>query len=242
MSEESKFEEFVAKLKSQIEGGDFGRSGRIPSITQLANEWKTSRNRVYDVINFLISEGLLIQKSSSYFVNYPLMELEGITKSFEEYLKSKGQQVEIKNIIDPVIEPMPREVAKLFGQDAGVHVVHRMRRQGTVTLPLRIAENWYPASLAGEFIDQMRQDDSMDVIGAIKEKHGLFIVRSVDVLVARIPTALERKHLELGRTEPVVEISRSNFSEDGTPLMWNKIINRASQFKFTYEKEVNHWK
>jgi DNA-binding GntR family transcriptional regulator len=242
MSEESRIEDFTGQIREQIERGDFGKSGRIPSITQLAKGWKVSRNTVYEVVNLLISEGLLIQRFASYFVNYPLLSLEGITKNFEQYLRDQGHEVDIKNIIEPAIEPMPHDIASLFGQPSGVHVVHRMRRQGSVDLPLRIAENWYPESLAGEFVEQMRADDSMDVIGAIKEKHGLYIVEHEDILIARIPTPFEIKELELGRTEPIMEIRRSNFAEDGTPIMWNKIIHRAPQFRFTYRKLVNHWK
>ena len=54
---------------------------------------------------------------------------------------------------------MPPEVATLFNQEAGIHVVHRirkqgMRKEGIPDYPLRIAENWYPSDLALPFLTE----------------------------------------------------------------------------------------
>lgn len=238
-------DKLVSELREEVKSGKYGASGegRIPTTTTLSKKWQTTRSTVYQVLQILQSEGLIRARGTSLVVNYPTLVLEGLSKNFERLLRAQGyDDITMENLIDPAVEPMPSEVARLFNEVDGVRVVHRIRKQGISGLPLRIAENFYPASLAGGFVDAMRINDSMDVLGAIREKHGVFIVESQDVVVARIPTAEETRLLDLVRTEPVVEIRRSNFASNGSPVMYNRIIHVAPHFQFTYRYPVNHWK
>src|SRR5205807_2699694 len=174
--------------------------------------------------------------------NHPKLILEGITENFERFLKSQGHEVTMENIIEPRLEAMPSEVAVFFGQPDGIKVVHRMRKQGVKGLPLRIAENWYPASLAGQFVDAMKADEHMDVLGAIKAAHGVFIDHTEDELEARLPSTEETHLLDLVSTAPIVEIRRRNLADDGTPVMFNRVIHVGAHFKFTYRYSPGHWK
>jgi DNA-binding GntR family transcriptional regulator len=237
-------DKLVNELREEVKSGKYGASGegRIPTTTTLSKKWKTTRSTVYQVLQILQSEGLIRARGTSLVVNYPTLVLEGLTENFERFLRAQGHDVTMENLIEPVVEAMPKEIADLFSESEGVHVVHRMRKQGIPGLPLRLAENWYPVSLAGQFVEAMRTNDRMDVLGAIKEAHGVFIENSQDVVLARIPTSEEAKLLDLVRTEPIVEIRRSNFASDGTPVMYNRIIHVAPHFQFTYKYKVNHWK
>lgn len=236
-------EKMVTTLRNAIKMGAYGRPGvgRIPTTSELQREFGVSRSTIYTVIQLLRSEGLVYQRGK-YLIVSEQFEIEGITENFERFLRNHDHGVDIENIIVPSIEPMPPNVAMLFGIEYGLHVVHRERKQGADGIGLRIAENWYPAILAARFLEEMRQDERMDVVGAIKKTHGVYIVESLDEVVARIPTSQEAKILGISRTEPVVEIRRSNFAQDGSPVMWNKIIHVAPFFKFTYRYPVDHWK
>ena len=237
-------DKLVGELREEIINKRYGTSGegRIPTITALTKKWKTTRATVSQVLQLLQSEGIIHARGTSLVMNYPTLDLEGITENFERFLKAQGHEVTMENLIEPQIEIMPKDVAALFGEAEGVRVVHRMRLQGIEEQLLRIAENFYPAELAGEFVEAMRSDQHMDVLGAIRKAHGVYIVEAQDVVIARVPTADEAKKLELVRTEPIVEIRRSNFAEDRTPVMFNRIIHVAPHFKFTYRYPVKHWK
>lgn len=241
-TDKRKIEKWVDSLRAQVLAGDFGTRGRIPTVEELTREWKTSRSTVYYVLQILQSDGLIRKEGRSFVTNHPKLILEGITENFERFLKAQGHEVTMENLIIPSLEAMPKEVADIFGQAEGVHVVHRMRKQGIKNLPLRIAENWYPASLAGEFVESMKVDERMDVLGAIKAAHGVFIVNTEDMLESRLPTTEEARLLDLVTTAPVVEIRRRNLATDGTPVMYNKVIHAAAHFRFTYKYQVDHWK
>lgn len=236
-------EQRADELRAEIISGMYGTSGkgRIPPTRDLARRWKTTTGSVYQILQLLQSEGVIRSKGKYIVVNWPLLDLQGLTKNFEKFLQECGHEAIIENLIVPELVTMSADVAAIFGAGEGVHVVHRMRGQGIAGQPLRIAENWYPAHLAAQFIDEMKEHDHMDVIGAIDRVHGLHIVESEDVVLARVPTAQEAKHLDIVRTEPIVEIRRSNFAQDGQSIMWNRIIHVAPHFRFTYRYKVDFW-
>lgn len=242
MTEEKVTEAITSSLRDKIVRGDFGKSGRIPSVSQIAKERKASRTTVYQALQTLQLEGILISKEGSYYANYPIMRIPGITPTFDRYLIEQGLKPSMENIIEPELVPMPADVAHMFHQQEGVHVVHRMRKQGTIEVPYRIAENWYPASLAGEFVDQMRVNPNLDVLSEIRRVHGVFITDVHEDILARIPTHEEVEHLAIMKTTPVLEVRRSSFAHDGNPVMFNKIILVATYFLLSYDYKPDHWK
>ncbi len=221
---------------------EFGTNGRIPPVSTLAKDWGASRTTVYTALQILQSEGLLIAKENSFFVNYPILRIPGITPTFDQFLVEQGLDPKMENIIEPEVTTMPADIAKIFNQAEGVHVVHRMRRQGTTSTPYRLAENWYPASLAEQFVEAMRQDSNLDVLSEIKRAHGLFISDVHEDVIARLATTEEAQLLSLVRTTPVLEVHRSNFASDGTPIMFNRIIFVAAYFSLSYDYKPGHWK
>jgi DNA-binding GntR family transcriptional regulator len=237
-------EELASQLRKEIVSGVYGHagSGRIPTTAELAERWNVARNTVYYVIQYLRSEGYIREKGKYLTVNYPLLDLPGITPTFDKYLSDHGLKPIMENLIDPTIEELPPDLAQIFKQSSGLRVVHRMRLQSADDQPLRIAENWYPASLAGEFVEAMRANKDMDVLSAIKAKHGVFIETTEDEVITRFPTGEERKSLKIARTEPVFEIRRKSTSADGTAIMFNKLVLVGPQFRLTYRYHPDHWK
>jgi DNA-binding GntR family transcriptional regulator len=240
MGEKYTVESMTDELRGRILHRDFGTNGPIPKVSELARGWGTSRTTVYQVVQMLLSEGLLIPKGTGYNVNFP-MRIPGITPTFDKYLVEQGLPPKQENIIEPELIQMPDEIAAMFKQPKGVHVVHRMRRQGTVDIPYRLAENWYPASLAAEFVDAMRRDSNLDVLSEIKRVHGVYITQVHEDVIGRLPTAKEASDLSIVRTAPVLEVRRSNFAADGTPIMFNKIIFVGAYFLLSYDYPANHW-
>lgn len=236
-------EELAAQLRHEIVTGAYGHagSGRIPTTVELARKWGVARNTVYYVLQYLRSEGIIREKGKHLVVNYPLLDLPGITATFDKYLLERGLKPLMENLVEPTEETFPPDLASMFQQPSGMRVIHRMRLQIGDDQPLRIAENWYPASLAGEFAEEMRANKDMDVLSAIKKKHGVFIEITEDEVITRLPTTKEREWLKLARTEPIFEIRRKNYAADGTAVMFNRLILVGPQFKLTYRYHPDHW-
>lgn len=242
MSEERVTEAIANSLREKVVRGDFGTSGRVASVAKIATEWSASRTTVYEALRLLQLEGVLLAKSGSFYANYPLHRIPGITPTFDEYLKGLGLTPLMENIIEPEVVAMPADIAKIFGQPEDALFVHRMRRQGSTEVPYRIAENWYPSKLAGEFLHAMQADPDLNVLGEIKRVHGAAIADTHEDVLGRIPTAEEARVLSLPRTAPVLEIRRSSVDRSGNPVMFNKIICVACYFQLSYDYKPNHWK
>lgn len=241
MPEENKIESLADEMRGKIISGEFGISGRLPPVSQLARDKGMARSTVYQSLQLLQSEGLLIAKGNSYYANNPL-RIPGITPSFDEYLIQQGLSPKMENLIEPELVTMPEDIAKIFGQHKGVHVIHRLRRQGTLDVPYRLAEIWYPANLAGQFLEQMRVNPSLNVINEIRHVSGLFIDHVHEDVLTRLPTHKEAQLLSILRTTPVLEVHRSNFAEDGTPIMFNKIVFVGPYFTLSYDYKPDHWR
>jgi GntR family transcriptional regulator len=238
MTEEGKKEIILATLKEQIQRGDFGMRGRIPTISQLARTHQVARTTVYQVLEELQIEGILIPKDNSYYVNYPPMRIPG-APVFDKYMESQGLTCIADNIVEPEIIQIPDDIADLFNVNKGIRVVHRLRRHGTVDVSMRLAENWYPVELAGQFLDAMRSNPNLNVAGEIRKAYGLSIAKISEDLISRLPTQQESELLSIVRHAPVLEARRNFLADDGKTILYNKTILVAAFFSLHYEYDTS---
>jgi len=238
MTEEGKKEIILATLRGQIQRGDFGMRGRIPPISQLARTHQVARTTVYQVLEDLQIEGILISKDNSYYVNYPPMRIPG-APLFDKYMESQGLTCIADNIIEPEIIQMPDDIAELFKTDKGNRVVHRLRRHGTVDVPMRLAENWYPVELAGQFLSAMRSNSNLNVAGEIRKTYGLSIAKISEDLIGRLPTQQETELLNIVHHAPVLEARRNFLTSEGQTILYNKTILVAVFFSLHYEYDTS---
>ena len=245
MSPDMKVDTVVDALRKRILDGDYGTSGRLPSLRLLAEEYGTAYETMNKVVQLLQAEGLLLSKGrAGVFVNKPRTRVPGITARFDLYLQEQGLQPTETNVGEPSLVPAPADVAKAFGVAQGTEVVRRMRVQGTTTTPYRIAENFYPVDLAGgSILKRMQQDARLDVLLAIKEAHGKVIKRVHEDVIGRFPTAQEQELLHITRSTPVLEVHRTNYADDDdkTVIMYNRIIFVASYFELSYDYTTPLW-
>lgn len=240
----TKVENITNVLREQIVAGDFGRYGRLPSRTELAKQFNTTRETINKVVLQLQAEGLLVAKGTrGVSINKPRMRIPGITPRFDLLLQEQGLTPVETNISIPEVVPAPLEVANAFSIEKDAPVVRRFRRQGTTIAHYRLAENFYSIELAGgAILKKMQEDDRFDVLQAIKEAHGKVITQVHEDVIGRLPTKEEQELLGIIRQAPVLEVLRTNYAEDNTVVMFNKLIFVASFFVLSYNYSVEHWK
>lgn len=239
MTEDGKIESLVNALREQVKAGDFGTKGRLPSVTQMAKEHQIARTTVYNALQILRNEGLLIVKEGSFFVNNPVLLIEG-TPDFDRYLEKQGLTPKFDTIGTPDVITMPDEIAALFKAEKGLQVVHRLRVQGTSEIPLRLEENWYPVDLALQFLEAMRNDTNINVAREIRLAHNAAITRIREDVLARHPTQEEAKLLDITRTSFILEARRNFLTHaEGRTVLYNRTIMVAAFFKLHYEYDTS---
>jgi DNA-binding GntR family transcriptional regulator len=244
---------FADDLRQRIERGDYGTSGVIPSMSELADTWETkNRALVAEVIMLLRVQGYLTPTPRRrYRVVHPRIRLEGLTPNFMQHLEGLGYKGEEADIEQPSIEPMPLDIAKMFIRndnkqpaiEQGVHVIHRMRRQGIVDLPLRIGHIWYPLEMAQPYLEAMRNDSRFDVPAALKRDRNIVIAEEDFTILSRVPDLNEMKELRLARYQPVLELRRICYTANHEQVVTlHRTVMDGTRFEYKFTKTVDHWK
>lgn len=243
---------FANDLRRRIEGGDYGTSGVIPSMSELAEMWGTkNRALVAEVIMLLRVQGYLTPTPKRrYRVVHPRLTLEGLTANFMQHLESLGYAGEEEDIEEPRVEPMPLDIARMFIRNdtkqpaikEGVHVIHRMRRQGIADLPLRIGHIWYPLDIAEPYLEAMKKDSRFDVPAALKRDRGIAIAEEDFTLLSRVPDLAEMKELRLARYQPLLEVRRICYSLNHEQVVTlHRTIMDGTRFEYRFSRAVSHW-
>lgn len=237
-NEDGKVEFLVETLRERIKRGDFGTSGRLPTITQFSKQYQVARDTAHAALQILRAEGLLIVKNAAYIVNNPVLLIEG-APNFDRYLEVQGLKPVFENVEIPEVITMPDEIAALFGAEKGLHVVHRLRKQGTAEVTLRLEESWYAAEQAEFFLETMRQDPNINIAREIRLKYGAAIVRIKEDVLSRYPTLRESKLLDVSRTSPILEARRNFLTSEGKTVMYTIHTMVAAFFLLHYEYDTS---
>ena len=243
MPPETKFDIIISAFRQRIKDGEFGTAGRLPSLRMLAIQYGTTHETMNKVVQRLQAEGLLFSLGrAGVFINSHSTPVPGLTPRFDEHLRQKGLKPVEEDLERPAIVDVSSEIAQAFNLFDRKVAVRRFRRQGvdygTTTLPHRIAENFYPIDLAGgEILEQMQHDVHFDVLNAIREVHHKETRRVHDDVTARLPTPHEEEILSITGNTPVIDVLRTNYTEDedGEVIMVSRTISVASYFVLSYD-------
>ncbi len=247
----SKVGQIADDLRNRILTGAYGE-GRLPTGKDLARQFGASRDTIQKVLTRLEAEGILEGVGErGAIIRRSRIRIPGLTARFDLTIQEQGYDPFEENIDFPAIVPSPPEIAQALGVEEGTPVVRRFRLQGAkqqdgkdiTKTPYRLAENFYPVTLADEAIlEQMQKDDRFDVLLAIREKYGKVIARTQDNVISRLPTTHEEELLNLVTYAPVAEVQRINYADDGIVIMVNKIIFVGNFFVLSYDYPVTYWK
>jgi DNA-binding GntR family transcriptional regulator len=104
----------------------------------------------------------------------------------------------------------------------------------------RLSENFYnPDLVKDEIFLGLQSDPQFNTWTAMKSKHGVEVVSSKNVAVARLVTLREQEYLEVVRGTPILEIRRVQLAQDGLVVMVNKISFIGSLFELPFAAEVS---
>jgi DNA-binding GntR family transcriptional regulator len=102
----------------------------------------------------------------------------------------------------------------------------------------RLADLWYPAHLAEQFLSQVTSNPDVNIASLIRDVHGMHLQKASDDIIARHPTAEESKILQIAKNIPVLEIWRECTTAEGRPVMYNKLILVAPLFHLSYQYDL----
>lgn len=249
MKKNTKIDEIVEALKTQIEQGIYVSGQRLPSERSLAEDYQVSRSTIRAALLRLQSENLVdivprggvFVRSSVPKIALPLNqgpELQQVG-SFIHLMRKQGRDVLVRYIEPSKVIPAGNIIGEKLNIKATTPVLKRYRVQLIDRVPYRILEGYYLASLTGELVEQEKHDTPLfEWLWKTKQFKATY---ATEKLQCRAPTEEEARNLNIARNQPIVEMHRWVFGkhqgqEKEVPFEFSKIICNAAlhEFQYTY--------
>lgn len=244
------YRRIAAELRSDILTGQRAPGTRLPSENDLATHYGSSRTTVRRAVAQLKAEGLVVtgQGRASLVRPTPHVRLllagasyrkhrgAGLT-GFNAQVLEQGQRPE-QRLTEVATVKASDEVAVRLDLDEDVTVVVRRRLFLVDDQPIALCDSFYPASIASGTAIAEHHRIRGGVHRVIEDPSGPIrrsIARSVDELIARMPTAAEAMQLDLSTGTPVVRVLRTIYDTDDQPLEVQYTLAAADRHEFRYE-------
>jgi GntR family transcriptional regulator len=244
------YQRIVDDLRSEILSARRGPGERLPSEHDLAEQYQTSRPTVRRAIAVLKAEGLVVtEQGKGAFVrptphvrllvsgtNYRRHRRAGLS-GFNAQALEQGQTPQ-QEVLGVATVDAPLEVSIRLNLDEGAPVVARRRLFRLDGQAVAFCDSYYPAELAEGTAIAEDENISGGVHALIEDPAGPIrrvVARSIDDLVARMPTHDEVQGLALPPGMPVVRVIRTIYDTDDNPLEVQDTVAAADRHTFRYE-------
>jgi GntR family transcriptional regulator len=242
----SKHQQIAAELLDVISAGGYAPGTRLSGENEIMRESHVSQGTARQALALLVSWGVAeARKGSGVYVRdfRPVIRdgiarLSGATWQTGRSVwadETEGRNLGIDQIVVREAEP-PSHVRELLSLPGGAMTVLRSRRFLVDGKPVMVARSWLPASIAAG-TDIAQPDTGPGGIYARLQELGHAPVRFREDLRARmLPEPDEDAvRLALSPGTPVMEIIRTAYDADGTPVEVNEMTADASAYVFRYE-------
>lgn len=258
----------IQHLKREIESGVYQTKGIITSIVpphrQLAKQFDTTLDTITRAIANLQAQGLVLTSGRNIIVNPVKLSIPGVTPSFDSFLVENDLTPYFENVGEPEIIEMDKEQARAFNLEPGTRVVRRLRLQGEIRhdkpqakekttkngngkgliIWYRLAETMYDLKLIEQvggqaWIEEIKTNPRFNIIKEIEKKTGQKVTHASSELVPRFPNLQEQELLNISYQTPVIEHWRKCYSDDGTLIMFNRIVLVSYAFRFSFDYPIS---
>ncbi len=233
---------FVEAICKYLVSGELERGGRLPALSKLEKEFEIPQNRLNKELQELEAVGWNLSHGPNGYFVMSRVRIPGLLKNPSDYTKELGVEPIEEDIEEVKIIPPPIEIAEAMKLDSDGLVVRRFRKFGIPNDIFRTIETYFPKKLVSDEMVKRMDDPHYDALEDIKKASGEYIKHVHETLLARLPTQDEQDLLKIGRTNPVFDIKRSNYSQDKkTVVMFNHMVLNANHFLLSYDYSVKFW-
>jgi DNA-binding GntR family transcriptional regulator len=215
-------------IRDQIHSGALHPGDRVPSVREIAAEWKISRATADKALSVLRSEGLL--KAVTGIGTQVAETIPTVQTGGERFARmlSQGRATkpgEFSEIISSELAPAIEEAAAFLQIEPGAQAIQRKRRFIDDEGVSDISTSWLSAELA-EAVPALLEVASIPggTIGAIREATGRQPAQFVTLLKARLATEEEAEALGLAVPVAVMITQARVHDEDGKPLEFGEDV------------------
>ena len=249
---DTKIDEVVDELQRRIKHGLYVAGQRLPAEREIAEEMNVSRATVRSALDRLQAENIIdIVPRGGVFVRSPVTKIvvgpsdptiaKGLelkrAGSFIRAMQAQGRQVLIRFVEPSSILTAGDDIGAKMEVSPETEVLRRYRVHLVDQVPYRILDSYYLASLLGGLLG--KDEGYIPLFKWLREHTGLIPVRAFERLNCRMPSAGEAALLNIARGQPVVDIDRWVWADDGTLFEYSHIVANAALHEYTYTYDID---
>lgn len=240
------YRQIADQLRAAINRGDIAAGDKLPSEAELMRHYDVARMTVRQAVQELRTEGRVVaEQGRGVFVRLPAPVRRLASDRFARRHRDAGQaaflaEAEKAGVTPSVDEievgrgPAPALIRERLKLDDATQVVIRSRRYLASGQPIETAISYIPADLA-EGTRIVEQDTGPGGIYARLEEGGHVLDRFTEEVTARMPTAEERRRLQLGPGTPVLTVLRTAYDTNGRAVEVCDTVKAAPAYVLEYD-------
>lgn len=248
---ETKIDELVAELRSQIERGKYVAGQRLPSEREITEEFNVSRQTVRTALSRLQADGVIdVIPRAGAFVRLPSAKIvvgpPGPNILSEPELKRAGSfiramEAQGKNTLVNFIEPSSiisagDDIGDKMKTNPNTQILRRYRVHLVDHIPYRILDSYYLASLVGDLLG--KDEGYAPLFKWMYDHTGERAAKAYERLNVRMPSAEEAALLNISRTQPVFDMDRWVWTTSDILFEFSHIIANAALHEFTQTYDI----
>src|SRR4051812_25927832 len=240
------YRQIADQLRRAIDRGDLGPGDRLPSEAELIAHYNVARMTARQAIQELRTEGRVVaEQGRGVFVRLPAPVRRLASDRFARRHRDAGQAAFLAEADKAGLTPrvdqiqvsrgaVPEVVRERLKLAEGEEAVIRSRRYLADGLPIETAVSYIPTDLA-EGTRIAEHDTGPGGIYARLEEAGHQLARFTEEVSARMPTADERRRLQLSAGTPVLTVLRTAYSTDGRAVEVCDTVKAAPAYVLEYD-------
>ena len=230
------FEQLEELMRARLDTNDLSPGDKLPSESELSDQFDISRMTVRHALDRLVREGLIVRKpGKGAFVARAKLEINPTTIfSFSAAMNTAGHVVRT-HVIEKRVIPAPADIAKDLGLRAGKPVVYVFRLRYVDDQAAACARSYLPAQY---YEGLLSQDLGRRPLAELMEEvSGLTISRTEDYFESALVRHDESSVLKVADGSAVLLVRGVAYTQSGLPVRSTKSIYRGDLFRFQLNPE-----
>jgi GntR family transcriptional regulator len=216
-------------LRGKISASEWRPGDMIPPESELIERYQVSRTTVRQVLDMLVSEGLIFrQQGRGTFVAHPTVE-QGLVRiiSFTDDMRQRGFEPGTQVLFSGLLSASP-EIAEKLQIEPGEELARIERLRMADGEPMSLEESnlvhrYCPGILEGDYASNPLRE-------ALERGYGIRWLRAKQVIRAIPPTRRLAELLCLESRSAVLYVERVSYSQQTIPVEFLRIYYRGDRY------------
>jgi GntR family transcriptional regulator len=219
------YHQLSEQLSHAITSGQLQPGDPFENEIAVAERLQVSRPTVRRAIQQLVDQGLLVRRRGigTTVANRKVHRHFELTSLYDD-LERDGRSPRTR-VLSLELET-DDEAAAALDVSADTPLLHAVRVRYAADLPLALLSNWLPPAHS----DLGRPELERNGLYAVLRERGVKPVVAHQSIGARMPTTVERRHLAMKGSQPVLTMTRMAFDAAGNAVEFGDHCYRASDY------------